>query len=31
MVHQQLRMPMGGNQGTNVANTQFPYTFRLLN
>lgn len=31
MAHQRLYMPMGNERGTNVANTQFPYTFRLLN
>jgi hypothetical protein len=31
MTHQRLHMPMGHERGTNVANTQFPYTFRLLN
>ena len=31
MTHQRLHMPMGNERGTNVANTQFPYTFRLLN
>ena len=31
MLHQQLRMPMHNHQEPNVSNTQFPYTFRLLN
>ena len=31
MTHQQLRMPMGEEQGPKAFNTQFPYTFRLLN
>ena len=31
MEHQQQRMPMGEEQGPKASNTQFPYTFRLLN